>query len=49
MKKLYALVVGINDYPNCPLKQCVPDAEKMIGYLETLKPQFDAVEIQQLC
>jgi len=31
MKKLYALVVGINDYPNCPLKQCVPDAEKMIG------------------
>jgi hypothetical protein len=30
-----ALVVGINDYPNAPLKGCVNDAIAMAGILET--------------
>jgi hypothetical protein len=28
-----ALIVGINDYPNAPLKGCVPDAQKMYSLL----------------
>lgn len=30
-----ALVVGIDDYPSCPLNGCVNDAEEIKNLLET--------------
>jgi lysophospholipase L1-like esterase len=36
---LYALVVGVNDYPVQPLHQCVDDAKKIKSYLESLQTE----------
>jgi hypothetical protein len=33
--KVYALLVGINDYPGAPLNGCVPDAERIAAYLHS--------------
>jgi len=33
--KLYALLVGINNYPGAPLNGCVPDAQKVGAYLRS--------------
>lgn len=33
--KVYALIVGINDYPTSPLHGCVPDAQRMLQYLQS--------------
>ena len=46
--KLYALLIGINDYPEKPLRQCVADVEKMESYLNGLRSDFDEVEILSL-
>ncbi|MBV6652698.1 MAG: caspase family protein, partial [Mameliella sp.] len=49
--KLWALLIGINDYPTSPLSGCVPDAKSLKTYLESdvrldtngsLKTLFDA-------
>ena len=34
-KNIYALIVGIDDYPSCPLNGCVADTQKMIDYLKS--------------
>jgi len=34
---IYALLIGINDYPTSPLGGCVGDVEKMEAYLDGLK------------
>lgn len=46
--KIYALLVGINDYPLRPLRQCVGDVGKMEEYLRTLATQDRPVEILTL-
>ncbi len=46
--KIYALLVGINDYPFKPLSQCVNDVGKMNEYLESLEPEFGKPEIISL-
>lgn len=38
--KLWALIIGINDYPSSPLYGCVPDAKAIQQYLES-EPRFD--------
>jgi hypothetical protein len=35
--KLYALLIGINDYARNPLYQCVSDVGKVEKYLSSLK------------
>ncbi|MGI9542499.1 MAG: caspase family protein [Cyclobacteriaceae bacterium] len=45
---LYALLIGINDYPENPLHQCVADVEKMDDYLKSQEPKFDALEVKSL-
>ncbi len=35
-KTIYALLVGINEYPGRPLRYCVKDVEKMEAYLDGL-------------
>ncbi|MEQ8704987.1 MAG: caspase family protein [Phaeodactylibacter sp.] len=51
MTKLWALLIGVNDYPSSPLSGCVPDARALQSYLESdprldtdgsLKTLFDA-------
>lgn len=34
--KIYALLIGINDYPGAPLHKCVHDTEEMANYLKGL-------------
>ncbi len=46
--KLYALLIGINDYPDNPLHQCVGDVEKVNTYLQTLAKEFETIQIQTL-
>lgn len=49
MINLYVLLVGINDYPNAPLKQCISDVEKVKIYCESLSSMVDGtVTIQTL-
>lgn len=38
--KLWALLIGINDYPTSPLSGCVPDALALQSYLES-NPRLD--------
>ena len=45
MKNLYALLVGINEYPGCPLNQCLTDVKKMEQYCLSLTPHFNKVEL----
>lgn len=46
--KLYALLIGINDYPVRALAQCVKDAEKVENYLRNLSNSFSEVNIKKL-
>ena len=49
--KLYALLVGINDYPIKPLDNCRKDVEKIQAYLQSLqspKSDFDQINITPL-
>ncbi|MFT5748070.1 MAG: hypothetical protein ACI9XO_001117 [Paraglaciecola sp.] len=46
--KLFALLVGINDYPMSPLSQCVSDVKVMKTYLKSLSNHFEKIEIQTL-
>ena len=46
--KLYALLIGINDYPENPLEQCVGDVEKMEEYLEKISSKFEELNIKAL-
>ena len=39
--QIYALLVGINAYPDFPLSQCVDDAEKMENYLRGAADEAD--------
>ena len=49
MKKIYALLVGINQYPNGPLQKCVSDAKLMESYCLSLNDFFkEGIEIQTL-
>lgn len=34
-RNIYALIVGIDDYPSCPLNGCVADTQKVINYLKS--------------
>lgn len=43
--KLYALLIGINDYIDSPLNQCVSDAEKMEKYLGEIVRHFEGSDI----
>jgi len=45
--KLFALLIGITDYPVRPLTQCVKDAEKVESYLKTLSDHFDEINIKK--
>ncbi|MEO6131590.1 MAG: caspase family protein [Saprospiraceae bacterium] len=45
---LYALLIGINDYPSKPLTQCVADAGKMEAYLNSIKTSFSDIKIKRL-
>ena len=45
---LYALLIGINDYPTKPLRQCVNDVEKIEAYLLGLESHYDAVDVVSL-
>jgi len=44
--KIYALLIGINDYPIQPLGGCVDDVKKMVDYLDLL--ESDTVEVEKL-
>lgn len=45
-KTIYALLVGINEYPRRPLRYCVKDVEKMETYLDSLANE--QVTVQKL-
>ena len=42
--KIYALLIGINDYKAAPLKKCIHDTLVMEKYLEGLN--IDGVEVE---
>lgn len=45
---LYALLIGINDYPTRPLQQCVKDTGKIETYLNSIKSQFGNTYIKKI-
>ena len=48
MSKLFAVLVGINDYPENPLSQCVNDVSKMKTYLNQLSDSFEEIHVTSL-
>ena len=48
MSKLFAVLVGVNAYPENPLSQCVNDVSKMETYLNQLGDSFDEINITSL-
>ncbi len=48
MKNLYTLLIGINNYPDSPLHQCLHDVERMTTYFQTLQGHFDHIYPKKL-
>lgn len=48
MKRLTAILIGINDYPSKPLNQCVNDVTKVERYLKSLNKHFEEIKITKL-
>lgn len=50
MSKLYALIVGVNEYQDSPLSGCVRDAESVKSYLENsiVSSQFEKTHLKML-
>jgi hypothetical protein len=45
---LFSLLIGINDYPNKPLSQCINDVGKVENYLGSLQPYFSHIHLKKL-
>ena len=45
---LYALLIGIDDYPYDPLRQCKSDVNKVQQYLESIESHFDHIYLKKL-
>lgn len=47
MAKIFALLVGINNYPSKPLQGCINDVDAVETYLQTVYPK-DSLEIKRV-
>lgn len=45
---LYALLIGINDYPNKPLSQCINDVNKVEHYIESISSTYSQVHLKKI-